>query len=282
MYEGNYELAINNFEMAFELVDQAKARDYYLTSKCYAQLNKEDLMYHFLEAALRNGLDKNFVISDSLWFTSFSNSSTFKEVLQIAPLTSPVEIDKTGEEALLAIDKMFEIEIMFAYYKAERQKDSLPDAYKIYFNNYTAYRDSMQKHLVYYYLNYSIPTTKPLQLKLKRLTLFLMDKSVPEMDQINDILIESIDQGVLYPYYVAFLIDNLGPNSLKPFRYSNQLYGTTENSVPKTNFNEILDNRKAVGLSTYYYDAPSYVKNYKPTPIINIIRPNPVTINKDE
>ena len=53
-----------------------------------------------------------------------------------------------------------------------------------------------------------------------------------------------------------------------------------ENSIPYKDYEQILENRKSVGLSIYYIIAPNYINNYVPQPISEIIKDEALKKNK--
>lgn len=272
MYEGLYELAISNFNLAFTLIDQPKARDFFLAAKCYSQLNKVPEMLTHLELAVRGGLDKSFIASDSLWFSDYLFSKDYKSILRIHPETINASVDKEAEAAFTSLDKKFKLSNIIQYYKSYDKRDSLPNAYNTSLQSFMPYSDSMTAQLVYYYYHHPFPSDQKKRRKFILMSKLFLSTDLACIDGLKSIFINNIDIGTATPNDFSKVFDRLLLKTTEPDQMTDRLYGMVENSIPEADFEMIVQNRKDIGLSTYYILAPNYTKNYKPRPIAFIIR----------
>ncbi|MFK8045237.1 MAG: hypothetical protein AB8B72_07065 [Crocinitomicaceae bacterium] len=272
MYEGQYDLAIANFTRAFILVDQPKSRDFFLAAKCYSQIGNEKEMYKYLELAVLGGLDKSFIEADSLWFTNYRFSDGYISTMKLEPSKVEKIKDKDSEEAFHALEKNFKMFKVLKYYKAYHKRDSFPDDYQLKLETYIPYNDSMTNQLVDFYCNYSFPSkNEDIRLLIVMSTMFL-SADLPYYNSLKMIFKSNIDKGIVTPSHYMNLFENFQLQKLNPYQRVDKTFGTAENSIAKEDFEQILKNRKEIGMSTYYVSAPNYFKNYKPVPIEKLIR----------
>jgi tetratricopeptide (TPR) repeat protein len=272
MYEGQYDLAISNFNLAFELVDNPKARDYFLAAKCFAQLHQEHEMLAHLEFAIKGGLSKSFIEADSLWFTNYRLSKAYKEVLKTDSNETPAFKNGYSSSAFEQIENMYDFSKVIAYYKAYNQRDNFPSEYETFMKSYKPYRDSLISLITDFILYYSIPTEPKKTKSLVSLCARFLARDNPKIDSIQSMLYKRLDQGDITPIDYAIIFERM-PLKIDEINFeSKRIYGTVQHSIPENQFEEILENRKSIGLSTYFISAPNYYMNYKPTPIFDIIR----------
>jgi len=272
MYEGQYDLAIANFSEAFSLVEFPNARDYYLVSKCYSQLNVEPEMLLHLELAIKGGLNKSYIEADSLWFTNFRFSDSFKTLLKIKPEKNDIQEDKKSKLAFKSLKKGLNRTRTIQYYRLYEKRDSLADQYDSFLKKYLPYCDSMTASLTDYLFNHSLPTdTKDMNTLIVLCQLFLYSE-LPEIDSIESILLGHLDNGVLTPIEFGKIFEWMPLKRPDPERQSNYIYGLSMNTVQAKDLKRIIEKRQQIGLSRYFFLGPNYQSNYKPQPIELIIK----------
>ncbi|MFK8037319.1 MAG: hypothetical protein AB8B74_03430 [Crocinitomicaceae bacterium] len=270
MYEGHYQLASTNFEMAFNLVESPKPRDYYLNAKCYTQLNDDNMVFKYLKLSVENGLDKNFIIDDSLWFTNQMHSQEFKSILAINSFFKKQIKEKS--EDFVRLSKDFKMNDIIKYYKYADKKDSTSENYLKFMAKYLPYQDSFRIELIKFCLNGQLPYNKKDLGRLHFYCIHFFYPNMPELSNIKKRFIDLIDKGFLSPMYYATTFDKvpIRQNTMYPAIKSE--FGITEESVNQADLTQIIENRISIGLSQYYYDAPNYRKNYKPISINKSIK----------
>jgi len=265
MYEGNYDLAISNFEMAFEMVNLPYARDFYLASKCYAQMNEPDLMYSYLEKSIFNGLNIDFVLTDSLWFTDFIFENEFKNAL----LIKPKSLEKISTK-----DSIYHEQLHLLYDELKHYSSAYMD------NIISGDRDSLKldsirqleqsfllknhDNFINLFSNHGIPI-HPTALSHFE-TLCFQFVQFQDDNEIIELLRQALDQGKIKPIFFARLIEGqfLKLSKSKDRDYQ---YGLRSNTIEAKNLGKIQNQRKSIGLSIYFAFSPNYEKNYKPEPI---------------
>ena len=261
MYEGNYELAINNFEMAFEIVPRPKGRDYFCMAKCQSQIVELEKSLHFLFLAKKAGCTNDFIISDSLWFTHIYESHAFKEMLLI---NHSIEEDSLTNLKLQTLLSMEDRKMIFYKFQREKVSDTLSEAYLKNENDYQVYLDKYVNALSDFILTCNWPISNIKSRNISLLCRLYLNSDLPIYDSIVSSLYKQLESGYITPYDFALILEKKDP--------SNVQYGLALNSIPKNKLSEIQENRKLIGLSTYYSEAPNYNTNYKPSPIISNLR----------
>ena len=265
MYEGNYELAIANFESAFELVDQPFARDYYLASKCFSQINDEEKMYFYLEQALSNGLKSNFILSDSLWFTSFRFDDRFKTSLNKHYEVKENVILDTNYNNILS-DLYFETDSLYRHWMISVFKkdtgESANETRRKAKQDFDTYIEKNYDYFKTQILSRELPQNRNGLVTYRALCGYFLDETSCEYENLVDSLKIKLDQGLIKPISFASFAERMEPFGLSK-------YGLYSNSIDPARLDEILENRKAIGLSIYYSYSPNYYKNYSPEPISN-------------
>ncbi len=268
MYEGNYELAVTNFEMAFEMVDSPLARDLFFASKCYSQLNERNKMYTYLERSLSQGLDTLRLDWDSLWFTNFKYETRYKNLIR--DFYKPRNNWETNDLCNTALKQLRDEYDPYyfwpeAYPKSDTSttKDSL-----IFVDERAAYMLKMERLLVDIFMTYGIPKQKEGQKIIKNYCWWLIQSGIPEYDTIVYLFDEALETGIISPLYYAKIWNFSYTLNGKTFESNWQnKYGLSPFKPEK--LDEIIENRQSIGLSIYYDAAPDYVKGYKPEPISN-------------
>ena len=272
MYQGHYDLALLNFDLAFETVEHPKARDLYLASKCYSQINDEVQMFYYLESSVRAGLDKLFIQADSLWFGNYIFTNTYKDILKIRSDITDNNQNKDAETAFKSLEHHFKVMKVLKFYQAYETRDSLVEKYNSALKKFIPYSDSMTAEIINYYYKYPLPIEQKKLRTLIVMTKMFLTADLPEIDSLRSILFQHLDNGNITPYNFSVIFERLSLNNLEPDVYTSRQYGIMENSIPYKDYEQILENRKSVGLSIYYIIAPNYINNYVPQPISEIIK----------
>lgn len=272
LFEGQYDMAIANFNMAFTMVPKPKARDYYLATKCYSQLNLETEMLAHLELAVLGGLDKDFIIADSLWFTNYRHTMAFKTIEELDPVQIGLPENKAAEKAYKALKKKVSLIKVMKFYRLYDTKDSLAEPYNAYLVKYQPYQDSMQKMLLNFYFDHPMPTAPDKLNFLQLVCMTFLTHDMPELEKLEKYFIQEIDKGTITPLYFASIFDNPFNEQEKKLQYLPSNYGMEEAVIPPNEVDKILAKRKAIGLSIYYQYAPNYSQNHKPNLIADMIR----------
>lgn len=270
MYEGHYELAISNFEVAFDLVNQPKARDYFLVSKCFAQLNNHIEVYHYLQLAVENNLNKEYIIADSLWFTNQAYSSEFKTILKLKPI-----VKKPKEDSSIAFNRLkedFKLNHIIQFYKYTDKKDTTSKDYLKFMEKYIPYRDSFKLELIQFCLNDMLPSTTKELNRLHFFCLHFLHQDLTEYDAIKNRFKGFINSGEITPMFYAETFDRIVKHQSNNIKNTKSEFGIFEASIKQTDLMKTIEKRLSIGLSQYYYDAPNYGKNYKPISISKSIR----------
>ena len=263
MYQGNYELAIANFNHAFDIVGQPFARDYYLAAKCYSQLNQPSEMYHFLEKAVTGGLDQDFIISDSLWFTDFRFEPKFKSLE--APVnnkqTEPVNYDslyyQVLKRALNDTDSM-QRQWIKTIVKDRGDTTAIANARA----NHKAFVINNHDSIVELIISKGISNFSELQnVQLQLLDTYV---NIYEFDDQKavDYLFTQLDDGIITPVQFAIIA---GRGSIDD--HPDYFYGIHANSILPDQLDLVIKNRKQIGLSIYYARSPNYTDNIAPFPV---------------
>lgn len=255
MYEGHYEMAVVNFEMAFEIVDQPKARDYFCISKCYSQLKREDKTYQYLDSAVKNGYNKTYILSDSLWYNDYFKSNTYNSIMAFE---DTAEIVYSGSEIICekldnSIDYKKNREFIQFYFKGDTNSQEFID----FIVPYNQYYDSIQKIIIQYCLNNEFPQNRNIQDGLIYMVTTYTNNELKEYDAIKKWIFSALEKGVITPIQYKTFAERSG------FMY----YNFNSDYSNYSTLEQKLINRKEIGMSTYFVNSPNYSNNYLPEPI---------------
>ncbi len=257
MYQGNYNLAIVNFEIGFEQVDKPHARDFYYTARCYSQLQEVEYMYNYLEKSLSAGFPLKHIITDSLWFTNYRYETRYRTILERDFFIPTHSQDTSLINILNTIWKntpdYSEVDSIKTYFKTSDIE------YKTFFKKRDSILDSNQKLYEEAILQNNLASLINSDVNLiSKLSFMYLSTDSKQYDLIIRKFYNALTDGKVSPSFYANIIDRSRQFSGKPI-----LYGLNLNSINEEDFEFIVENRKKIGLSTYYATAPVYRSIYE-------------------
>jgi hypothetical protein len=96
-----------------------------------------------------------------------------------------------------------------------------------------------------------------------------LDEYVEHLDLVLNKLYKGLEDGKISPAFYARTIDHYLLSAKKPNKY-----GLEFNSIHQKNLQQIIINRKKIGVSTYYASAPSYTLYFLDFDISYNVKPN--------
>jgi len=273
MYQGNYDFAIANFKMGFNEVEKPFARDLYYTARCYAQLRNDTELYLSLEQALKNGLSKHQITKDSLWFTDYRFTDKFIDLLKVdypkSQITDPI-YDKQVEA--IWTELMF-----YSYNKVDSVKQIFGEDSEEFISYKKLNLQAHQKNSKAFFqliINNDIPnlmrmrdntilhnSDKRISSNIRYVMFMLffnyLNEDVKEIDLVLNKLQKGLVDGKIPPIFYARIIDLY----LISVKKSNK-YGLEFDSIHQKDLQQIIINRREIGVSSYYASSPSYQKYF--------------------
>jgi len=268
MNQGNYDVALINFTSGFNEVEKAHARDYYFAARCCAQLRQDEQLFFFLKEALKTGLQKQQIVTDSLWFTDYRFTNEFIDITESAysfPTSDSLYIDKLQKLGTKLFNNTFSdldsIKNAFGEHSTE---------FKNYQNLLSKNRAEVSQEFFTFFLNNDLPnlfgneffiidTKTKIGSKLKyeflKFFFWLFNADANNKQLVLDKLHLGLTSGKIPPVMYALIIDRYLKLSGEPIKY-----GVAYQSIIPKSLPQITENRRSIGVSTYYAASPNYDK----------------------